>query len=73
MYRQNLLKWICKCQTLTINGVAHYLVSDFVEKNKDENNEICDLQAEFVPVTQSNAITGATEAPSAIKPTNLFM
>ena len=73
MYRQNLLKWLCKCQTLTINGVAHYLVSDFVEKNKDENNEICDLQADFVPVAQSNAITGATEAPGAIKPTNLFM
>ena len=73
MYRQNLLKWLCKCQTLNINGVAHYLVSDFVEKNKDENNEIFDLQAEFVPVAQSNAITGASEAPRAIKLTNLFM
>lgn len=73
MYQQNLLKWLCNCQNLTINGVAYQLISDFTEKNKDENNEICDLQADFVEAEHSIPIVGATEMPTDIAPTNLFL
>jgi hypothetical protein len=73
MYQQNLLKWLCNCENLTINGVAYCLVSDFIEKNKDELNEICDLQAEFIEVDNSFFATGADSVSSIIKPSNLFM
>lgn len=73
MYQQNLLKWLCNCENLYINDTAYYLVSDFTEKNKSDDNEICDLQAEFIPVNQSFFATGASETPGKLTKDNLFM
>ena len=73
MYQQNLIKWLCNCENLTIDGVSYCLVSDFTEKLKDENNEICDLQAEFVPVVANQFTTSSTSAPTRITPSNLFI
>ncbi len=74
MYQQNLLKTLCNCENVFINSVQYYLVSDFTEKNKSDDSEICDLTAEFVPVESPTFFAvGASETPSAIKPTNLFM
>lgn len=72
MYQQNLLKWLCNCENLTIDGVGYQLISDFTEKNKDELNEICDLQAEFVRVDQSQFATASENAANRITPINLF-
>lgn len=72
MYQQNLLKWLCNCENLTINGVAYQLVSDFTERNKNEENEICDLQAEFVEVEQSFFEIGSAEMPTDLNIKNLF-
>jgi len=73
MYQQNLLKWLCNCETLTINGVSYQLITDFTERNKDDLNEVCDLQADFIEVSQSFAIAGSSEKASSIAPNNLFM
>ena len=73
MYRQNLLKWLCNCQTLTIDGVGYCIVSDFTEKNKDENSEICDLQADFLEVDGAMTLIGAASTPSPIRNNNLFI
>jgi hypothetical protein len=73
MYQQNLLKFLCNCEVIKINGVQYSLISDFTEKNKDENSEICDLQAEFIEVEQSFFNTGATERPSELEVKNLFI
>jgi hypothetical protein len=73
MYQQNLLKTLCNCENLTINGVAYYLVSDFTEISKDENNEICDLRAEFIETTNPTFFAvGATQLPGNLQPSNLF-
>lgn len=73
VYRQNLLKFLCNCENLAINGTPYYLVSDFTEKNKDENNEVCDLQAELVTIEQTFFTSPATERVIDVKPDNLFM
>jgi hypothetical protein len=74
MYQQNLLKFLCNCENLTIDGVSYYLASDFTEKNKDENNEICDLQADFVLISDPTFYaTGSTSVPTSFEPTNLFI
>jgi hypothetical protein len=74
MYQQNLLKVLCNCETLTIDGVVYYLVSDFTEKNKSDENEICDLQADFVLISDPTFFaTGSTSVPSSFEPTNLFI
>jgi hypothetical protein len=74
MYQQNLLKFLCNCENLTIDGVGYYLASEFTEKNKNEENEICDLQADFVLISDPTFFaTGAAEMPGAIDPTNLFI
>lgn len=73
MYQRNLLKWLCNCQVFSINGTALSLISDFTEKSKDENNEIFDLQADFVEVAQSFFITGSGDTPNSIDQTNLFV
>lgn len=71
-YQQNLLKFLCNMNTVTINGIQYCLVSDFTEKNKDELNEICDLTADFVASEQSFMADGATEMPTNFNPDNLF-
>ena len=53
MYNQNLLKWICHCENLYIDGVSYQLISDFTELESDLNSEIMNLQADFVEVNQS--------------------
>lgn len=73
MYQQNLLKWLCNCESLSIRGIDYQLVSDFTEKNKNAENEICDLTAEFVEVDRSFFAAESTEVASEIMPTNLFM
>jgi hypothetical protein len=73
MYQQNLLKFLCNTQNLYIDGVQYQLISDFTEVKKDEDNEICDLQAEFVSVAQKYTVQGATEIVTNYKPDNLFM
>jgi len=72
LYQQNLLKWLCNCENLTINGTVYQLVSDFTESNKDNLNEICDLQAEFVEVSPLYFIAGSSEMLFDIMSTNLF-
>lgn len=73
MYQQNLLKILCNCQNLLINGVGYCLVSDFTEKNKSEENEICDLQAEFVEIDQEFFKAGSPAVASDLRIRNLFM
>jgi hypothetical protein len=72
MYQQNLLKTLCNCENVSINGVNYYLVSDFTELNKSEDNEICDLQAEFARVDQSFFMDGSNSMPGNLKPKDLF-
>jgi hypothetical protein len=73
LYQQNLLKFLCNCENLLLDGVAYCLVSDFTERNKDENNEVCDLQAEFVTIEQTFFTSPATERVNDVKPDNLFI
>jgi hypothetical protein len=73
MYQRNLLQALCNCENLLINGVAYYLVSDFTEVNKNEENEIWDLSAEFVTVADPTFFAvGASEMPGKINQENLF-
>lgn len=73
MYQQNLLKALCNCENLTINGVGYYLISDFTEINRDPENEICDLQAEFIEIADPTFFSsGATEMPTDLDIKNLF-
>jgi hypothetical protein len=73
MYQRNLLQTLCNCENLNIGGVAYYLVSDFTEVNKNEENEIFDLSAEFVTVADPTFFAvGSTEMPSSLKSTNFF-
>ena len=53
MYQQNLLKWLCNCENLSIDGIEYQLISDFTEVLSDENSEIMDLRADFVEANQS--------------------
>lgn len=73
IYQQNLLKWLCNCENLIIDNAVYQIVSDFTEKNNDENNEICDLQADFIEISENFSIQGATEKPSSLEISNLFM
>jgi hypothetical protein len=73
MYQQNLLKWLCKCENLYIDGVGYQLVSDFTELLKDENTEICDLRADFVEADQSFFSSGASKAPTNVFQKAFFM
>ena len=63
MYQQNLLKWLCNCENLFIDGVKYELISDFTELLADENSEIKDLRADFVEAEQSFFATGSSLAP----------
>jgi hypothetical protein len=73
MYQQNLLKTLCNCENLTINGISYYLVSDFTEVDKNEENEICSLRAEFIEIADTTFFgIGATEMPTDLDIKNLF-
>jgi len=61
MYNQNLLKWLCNCQNLYIDGVAYQLISDFSESLNDKSSEILDLTADFVEVNHSFFSAGNTK------------
>lgn len=73
MYQQNLLKTLCNCENLTINGIGYYLVSDFTEIDKNEENEICSLRADFIEIADTTFFgEGATEMPTDLDIKNLF-
>lgn len=73
MYQQNLLKWLCNCENLFIDGVKYELISDFTELLADENSEIKDLRADFVEVEQSFFATGSQTAPTNMFTGEFFM
>ncbi len=66
MYNQNLLKWLCNCQNLYIDGIAYQLISDFSESLNDKSSEILDLTADFVEVNQSFFSAGNTKPATDI-------
>lgn len=73
MYQQNLLKWLCNCQNVAIDGVSYQLISDFTELEKDLNSEIFSLQADFVEVSQSFFGTSALTPPKNVFIDKFFM
>lgn len=73
MYQQNLLKWLCNCENLFIDGVQYELISDFTELLSDENSEVKDLRADFVEVEQSFFATGSQTAPTNVFTGEFFM
>jgi len=73
MYQQNLLKWLCNTENLFIDGVKYQLISDFTELLADENSEIKDLRADFVPVEQSFFGNSSTSTPKNIFTDQFFM
>ena len=73
MYQQNLLKWLCNCENLLIDGVQYELISDFTELLSDENSEVKDLRADFIPTNQSFFGNGSGIAPQNVFPTEFFM
>ncbi len=66
MYQANLLKWLCNCESVSIDGVQMQLISEFTEIEADNNSEILCLQADFVEVNQSFFATASTERPKNI-------
>jgi hypothetical protein len=66
MYNRNLLRWLCNCSNLYIDGVKYTKISAFTEILNDKNSEIMDLQADFVEVNQSFFSEGSTKQPSNI-------
>jgi hypothetical protein len=73
MYNQNLLKWLCNCENLFIDGVQYDLISDFTELAKDDYNEICSLRADFVEANQSFFAQPATQLPTDVFPNQFFV
>jgi hypothetical protein len=73
MYNQNLLKWLCNCENLFINGGRYNLISDFTELAKDDNSEICSLRADFVEVNQSFFAQPSTQPPTDVFPNQFFV
>ena len=73
MYQQNLLKWLCNTENLFIDGVKYQLISDFTELLADENSEIKDLRADFIPVEQSFFGQASTSLPKNIFTDQFFM
>jgi hypothetical protein len=66
LYNQILLRWLCKCETLAINGDEMQQISDFTEILADEKSEIKSLRADFVFETVDFFDNGETDAPSNI-------
>lgn len=73
MYQANLLKWLCNCENLSIDGISYQLISDFTEIESDANSEILSLQADFVEVYQSFFGEGSTKHPTDIFTNNFYM
>ena len=73
MYQQNLLKWLCNCEKFFIDGVQYEIISDFTELLSDENSEVKDLRADFIPINQSFFGNGSTTPPQNVFPTEFFM
>jgi hypothetical protein len=73
MYNANLIKWLCNCESLTIDGVAMQLISDFTELETDPNTEAMSLQADFVEVSQFSKSGSSDQHPSEFKPKNFFI
>ena len=73
MYQQNLLKWLCNCENLSINGVNYQLISDFSELENDENTEIKSLRADFVESEPSFFAIPSTRPPTSVFPKTFFM
>jgi hypothetical protein len=73
MYNQNILKWLCNCENLFIDGVQYNLISDFMELAKDENSEICSLRADFIEANQSFFAKPATQLPTDVFPNQFFI
>lgn len=72
MYQQNLLKWLCNCENLSINGVNYQLISDFSELENDENTEIKSLRADFVESEPSFFANPSTVVPKNVFPNSFF-
>lgn len=72
-YNQILLKWLCNCELLYINGIQHELISDFTELLADPNSEIKDLQADFILSTQSFFKNGTTSTPKNVFTNEFFI
>lgn len=72
-YNQILLKWLCNCENLFIDGVQYELISEFTELLNDENSEIKDLRADFIKSEQSFFGAGALSVPTNVFPTEFFM
>jgi hypothetical protein len=73
MYNANLIKWLCNCETLTIDGVAMQLISDFTELETDANTETMSLQADFVEVSQFSVSGYSDQFPTDIKTKSFFI
>jgi hypothetical protein len=73
MYNQNLLKWLCNCENLFIDGKQYNLISDFTELGKDENSEICSLRADFVEANQSFFAQPSMQVPTDVFPNQFFI
>lgn len=73
MYQANLLKWLCNCETLKINGAEYQLISEFTEVEADPNSEIVSLQADFVAAEHSFAANPNTELPNFIFDNKFFI
>lgn len=73
MYNSNLLKWLCNCENLSIDGVSYQKISDFNELESDLNSEIVSLQADFVEAEQSFFTSGAQKPPVNIFTKNFYM
>lgn len=72
-YQQNLLKFLCKCNVMSINGVTYQLIGDLKEENKDPLKEVCDLSGEFVLADQSYSTFAASIPASSLTETNIFL
>lgn len=73
MYQQNLLKWLCNCENLSIDGVDYELISEFTEIESDPNSEIMSLQADFVEVNQSFFSEGSINLAKNVFQSEFFM
>jgi hypothetical protein len=73
MYNQNILKWLCNCENLFIDGVQYNLISDFTELAKDDYNETCSLKADFVEANQSFFAQPSTRPPMDVFPNQFFV
>ena len=71
-YNANLLKWLCNCENLSIDGTSYQLISDFTELESDPNSEIISLQADFVEVNQSFFAIGTDNIPTNIFTNQFF-